>query len=347
MPARIASASTPASMRAARVMSPLMPLKGSKCATRTRPPFPYDCTRLPRFCLRPGALLTGAAHRTNNRVVFVLGRGCEGKAMQTHDRPRLRPHVVPAQNYGDPHHVYLVDQLGLAPGPRRLTVQEFHWVRLFDGARTLQDIHVEAVRQNGGQLLALDRVSALARALDDHLRLDGARYQGIVGANVRPPRCIGVYQGEPAALRRQIDRLFTDPRGPGRPGRQCADGTLRAVLVPHIDYPRGGHTYAWGFRELFERSDASLFVIIGTSHFSEQRFTLTRKDFATPLGVARTDQDYIDRLVKHYGDGLFDDELRAHLPEHSIELEVVVLQYLYERVRDIRIVPLVVGSFYD
>jgi AmmeMemoRadiSam system protein B len=114
-----------------------------------------------------------------------------------------------------------------------------------------------------------------------------------------------------------------------------------------MDYARGGVTYAWGYKEVFERTDASLFVIIGTSHCSSHRFTLTRKDFKTPLGIARTDQAYIDRLVKYYGEGLFDDELMAHLPEHSIELEVVFLQYLYENVRPIRIVPLVVGSFQD
>jgi hypothetical protein len=50
--------------------------------------------------------------------------------------------------------------------------------------------------------------------------------------------------------------------------------------------------------------------------------------------------------VNHYGPGLFDDEL-AHLPEHSVELEVVFLQYLYENRRPFRIVPLVVGSFQD
>ena len=69
------------------------------------------------------------------------------------------------------------------------------------------------------------------------------------------------------------------------------------------------------------------------------RFTLTRKHFQTPLGLAQTDQAYIDRLVAHYGDGLFDDELTAHLPEHSIELEVVFLQYLYPD-SPFRIVPL-------
>jgi AmmeMemoRadiSam system protein B len=43
---------------------------------------------------------------------------------------------------------------------------------------------------------------------------------------------------------------------------------------------------------------------------------------------------------------LFDDEI-AHVPEHSIELEVVFLQYLYEHKRPIRIVPLLVGGFDD
>src|SRR5262249_45074126 len=102
-----------------------------------------------------------------------------------------------------------------------------------------------------------------------------------------------------------------------------------------------------GFRELFERTPASLFVVVGTSHYSQHRFTLTRKHFRTPLGVVPTEGRAIDCLVAHYGEGLFDDEWLAHFPEHSIELEVVFLQYLYEGKRDIRIAPLVAGSFHD
>ncbi len=74
---------------------------------------------------------------------------------------------------------------------------------------------------------------------------------------------------------------------------------------------------------------------------------MTRKHFKTPLGIVPTDGEFIDRIVRHYGDGLFDDELLGHLPEHSIELEVVLLQWFYARRRPIRIVPLVVGSFHD
>ena len=123
-------------------------------------------------------------------------------------------------------------------------------------------------------------------------------------------------------------------------------GTLRALLAPHIDYGRGHTTYAWGYRDLPALTDASLFVIVGTSHYSGERYSLTRQDFRTPLGIAPVDQPFAERIIAHYGDGLFDDPL-AHIPEHSIELEVVWLQYLFEKIRPIRIVPLLVGSFHD
>jgi len=183
--------------------------------------------------------------------------------------------------------------------------------------------------------------------MDDALFLDGPRFRAAADDPVRRPSCIGCYEGDAAALRRQLAGLFTGPGGPGLPGDSRQDGKLRAALVPHIDYARGGATYAWGFKEIVERTDASLFVIVGTSHYSGHRFTLTRKHFRTPLGTVETEGAFVDRVVAHFGDGLFDDELMAHLPEHSIELEVVLLQYLYEGKRPIRIVPLVVGSFQD
>lgn len=166
------------------------------------------------------------------------------------------------------------------------------------------------------------------------------------GISIRPPACTASYGADPVFLRRSLDRLFTAPDGPGRPGPRRPDPHFCAALLPHIDYARGGLSYAWAYKELFERTPATLFLIIGTSHYSLHRFTLTRKHFQTPLGIAPTDSAYIDRLVAHYGDGLFDDELPAHLPEHSIELEVVFLQYLFAGT-PFRIVPLVVGSFHD
>jgi AmmeMemoRadiSam system protein B len=259
----------------------------------------------------------------------------------TDPRPKLRPHHQLVQDPRDPHHHYLVDLLRQCPEPLRLSREEARWLRWFDGRRSLADLGAAA---DGPPL---ERLAALAARLDEALLLDSPRWRRRAESPVREPACIGCYEGEPERLRRQLQRLFNHRRGPGQPRRERPTGRLRAALVPHIDYTRGGVSFAWAFKEIVEHSDAALFVIIGTSHHSTHRFTLTRKHFKTPLGVVPTDQDYIDCLVRHYGGGLFDDELLAHLPEHSIELEVVFLQYLYAGHRPVRIVPLVVGSFRD
>jgi AmmeMemoRadiSam system protein B len=274
--------------------------------------------------------------------------------------PRLRPGLAAAPDRQQPQFVILWDQLGLCRQPQRLNALEFTSVQMFNGQNTLRDIQAETMRQLGGVLLPMEFFIALVEKLDAALFLHGERFQARVSHPVREPVCIGTYPQEPEAIRRQLETLFTGPQGPGlpreplraltqpgSPGVMRQSGSpLRAALIPHIDYHRGGHSYAWGFKEVFEQTDASLFVIIATSHYSAHRFTLTRKDFKTPLGVVPTDQTYIDRLVAHYGPGLFDDEL-AHLPEHSVELEVVFLQYLYENRRPFRMVPLLVGSFQD
>jgi AmmeMemoRadiSam system protein B len=238
-----------------------------------------------------------------------------------------------------------LDQLRLSHHPQRLSALELECVQLFDGRHTLSDVQSEALRR-AGLLLPVEMFAALVQRLEQALFLDGPRFRERLSSPVREPTCIGCYEGDAGRLRRQLERLFTCPGGPGLPQKKKPDGRLRAALLPHIDYNRGGVGFAWGFKEVCERTDASLFVIIGTSHYSPCRYTLTRKNFKTPLGVVPTDQAYIDKLVSHYGDGLFEDEL-AHLPEHSIELEVVFLQYLYDGKRPIRIVPLVVGSFQD
>jgi AmmeMemoRadiSam system protein B len=262
-------------------------------------------------------------------------------------RPRIRSHVQRAHDPWDRRHGFLVDGLRQCPEPFKVPVPEFGWLQWFDGKATLRDIQMAAMRQLGGQLVPLERFTNLVQRLDAALLLDGTRWLRHLDHPDREPTCIGCYEGDPMLLRRQVADLFTRPSGPGLPRDRQPDGGLRAALVPHMDYGRGGVVYSWGFKEVFERTNASLFIIIGTSHYSSARFTVTRKNFKTPLGVMPTDQDYIDRLVRHYGDGLFDDQWLAHLPEHSIELEVVLLQWYYNQRRPIRIVPLVVGSFQD
>lgn len=267
--------------------------------------------------------------------------------MLADDRPSLRPYLEAVRESSTSQTILVHDRLRLSNAFLRLTPLQLRWLELFDGSRSIRDIQIQGMRLVGGQFVPLDFFLDMARQLDEALFLDTPRFRARINAPVRPPVCIGAYEGQPDALRQQLRDLFLHPQGAGLPGPFRDNGRLRAILAPHIDFARGGPCYTHAFKELFERSPAALFVIIGTSHYSPQRFTLTRKHFQTPLGTVPTDQSFIDKVVSVYGEGLFEDEWGAHLPEHSIELEVVFLQYLYENQREIRIVPLLVGSFHD
>jgi len=261
------------------------------------------------------------------------------------ERPRLRPGLA-AECDSDPRYLHLWDPHRLTDQVVRVDRVEFNALRLFDGTRSLDAVQLEMVQRFGAAIVPVEALAGLVRRLDAALFLDSPRLRRLLGSRPREPACIGCYPADPDEVRRQLRGLFTHPRGPGLPRDVEPDACLAAALLPHVDYDRGGASYAWGFKEVFEHTNASLFVILATSHYSRERFTLTRQDFKTPLGLVPTDQDYIDRLVAAFGDGLFNDPF-AHVPEHSIELEVVFLQYLYEGRRPIRIVPLLVGSFDD
>jgi AmmeMemoRadiSam system protein B len=259
------------------------------------------------------------------------------------DRPRIRPGIAAGRDSRDPHVIVLYDELQISRRLVRVSPREFTWLQWLDGAHSLREVQALAMRGLSGELLPIGELLGLVSRLEEAVFLDGARFDQVISGPVREPACIGCYEGDADRLREQLSGYLSLT---GDRATNEGSSTLRALLVPHIDFGRGHLTYAWGYRDLPQLTEASLYVIVGTSHYSGERYTLTRQDFRTPLGVAPVDQKFVDHIVEHFGDGLFEDPV-AHIPEHSIELEVVWLQYLFGDVRPIRIVPLLVGSFHD
>ena len=74
-------------------------------------------------------------------------------------------------------------------------------------------------------------------------------------------------------------------------------------------------------------------------------FMISEKDFDTPLGVLPTDREFIEHFRKGLPFELTRDET-AHRREHSIEFQAVFLRHIFPD-RDIRIVPIFPGSFWE
>lgn len=270
------------------------------------------------------------------------------KQMLDLSTPKLRP-GLDASLGSEPDTVILTDRFRLG-GSLVLSRAAFDLIRLFDGRKTLPTLQAESAVMFEGQPVPIETFENLLAGLDNEYFLESPRLLARLNEPDRSPSCIGCYDADPEKASKQLRKLFTAHGGPGLPGdpgcRVETEGAVRAVLLPHMDYQRGGVTYGWGFKELVERTDASLFVIIATSHYSAQRFTLTHQNFTSPFGRVETDRAHVDRIANHFGDGLFDDPF-AHAPEHSIELEVVGMQFGFANKRPFRIVPLLVGSFFD
>jgi len=267
--------------------------------------------------------------------------------MSDPERPKIRQYLVADQVRGDPAHFEIRDLIRLSPAVLKISALDLEILKRLDGTRVIGEIQEQLKPLIGGALVPDAYFSQLLAALDECLFIESPAWKALIGNPVRPPSCIGCYEEDPQALAEQMEGLYRHKKGPGIPSGLATDHRLDAILAPHIDYARGGFNFAHAFRRVYERTNARLFVIIGTSHYSPNRFTLTRKSFRTPLGDAPVDGAFCDRLEAVYGDGLYDDELRAHFPEHSIELEVVFLQHLLGPTRPFRIVPLVVGAMED
>jgi AmmeMemoRadiSam system protein B len=274
--------------------------------------------------------------------------------MPSIERPKLRAVIPRRVEHQGQSFVRLDDPTGVVTAPVMIPFDGFqHIVRHFDGRSSLVEIQARVLRQTG-LFLALNELEDLVRRLEVAMVLEGPTFaafeQAYRESGRRPAALAGrSYAATVRALQAQLEQFFVDAAGAGLPvaDRGATSPSLRGILSPHIDFYRGGPVYTWSYKELVEQSQADTYIVLGVAHqYCRRRFALTCKDFDTPLGLVPTDRSYVDRIVAHAGRDFFDDEL-SHWTEHSIEFQVVFLQYLLGGRRDFSIVPILVGSFHD
>ncbi len=165
-------------------------------------------------------------------------------------------------------------------------------------------------------------------------------FENYMVSDVRNPICAGnSYSADPEVLTKELNDILNVYKD------ETSDGKSSSIIVPHIDFQIGEEAhraYSSGYNAI-RNSDADVFIILGTSHYgNSSTFMLTKKDFNTPLGRAETDKTILSSLRNKLSFNLTYDD-KAHRYEHSIELQVVLLQQLFKE-RDFTILPILVGS---
>ncbi len=270
------------------------------------------------------------------------------------DYPKLRGvNAFPTQIQGQ-QMICIQDAQGLSQKAVFLPPPLFFIVSLFDGKHSILDIQADYMRKYG-ELIYREKIEEIIEELDAQLLLDSDRFRDTLEKEkedfrlspMREAAFAGTsYDPDPITLRGQIEKYFSPPDGPGQPCMESPSEKLKGVIAPHIDFQRGGPCYAFAHKEVRERSNADLFVILGTAHREMRNFFgLTLKDFRTPLGTVKTNKTFIEILSKACHWNPFEDEF-LHKKEHSIEFQLIFLQYLYPA-KPLEIVPILCRSFHE
>ena len=158
---------------------------------------------------------------------------------------------------------------------------------------------------------------------------------------VRRPCQAGVfYSNSRNSLIAEIERCFTHRLGPGELPKPSAEGPrgIVGILSPHAGYMYSGPVAAFSYKALAEDGEPRTAVILGPNHtgMGSGVSIMTEGAWETTLGTVKIDSETAKAITN--SSDIIDVDDEAHLLEHSIEVQVPFLQYLYDD--RIKIVPI-------
>jgi len=149
---------------------------------------------------------------------------------------------------------------------------------------------------------------------------------------LRHPSQAGMfYAGTDQALRAQIEKCFTHKLGPGKLPK-IAERELQTIIglvCPHAGYMYSGPVAAHAYHDLAADGKPDIVVLFGPNHTGYGSALSLMKDgvWRTPLGDLEIDTVTADLILKE--SSVIDVDDSAHTYEHSIEVQLPFLQYLY------------------
>jgi len=108
------------------------------------------------------------------------------------------------------------------------------------------------------------------------------------------------------------------------------------LILPHAGYVYSGKTAGLGIKNALRFGKPKNIIILGPNHtgYGESVAVWKQGTWQTPLGTLQVNEEITSKLVDN--EFIFEDEM-AHLYEHSIEVQLPLLQYAFG---DFKIVPI-------
>jgi AmmeMemoRadiSam system protein B len=134
------------------------------------------------------------------------------------------------------------------------------------------------------------------------------------------------YERNTRDLQSRLKQCFLDKRGPQQlPKKKKLEPPVKGLVVPHAGYIYSGAIAAHAYKELTEHGFADSFIILGPNHtgMGSGVSLMTEGSWETPLGTVSINET----LAKQLWTDIIDNDVTAHLHEHSIEVQLPFLQF--------------------
>lgn len=160
-------------------------------------------------------------------------------------------------------------------------------------------------------------------------------YNGVITmdsiSKIKPPSVAGTfYSSDKTALEKQINEFKKN-------NRNIYKTPTRAVIVPHAGLIYSGRLAYEGISQL-DKNIKTIFIFAPAHRVPFEGLAVTSYDeWNTPLGNIRINKELTKELVTKFGAKINDEALA---PEHSIEIELPIIQSVFEK---IKIVPVLMG----
>jgi MEMO1 family protein len=139
------------------------------------------------------------------------------------------------------------------------------------------------------------------------------------------------YEGNAEALRAQVESCFLHKFGPGKLPTVNKAGSRRVLglVCPHAGYMYSGAVAANAFFSLASDGKPDTVIVLGPNHtgYGNPLSAMREGVWRTPLGDVEIDTEAADVIAPETG--LLDFDEVAHRHEHSIEVQLPFLQYIY------------------
>jgi len=147
----------------------------------------------------------------------------------------------------------------------------------------------------------------------------------------RPAQAGSFYPGQKTSLISEIEKCFLHRLGPGKLPELQEKGERRviAAISPHAGYMFSGPVAAHLYFALAQDGIPDTIVILGPNHYGVGTglSAMDEGTWQTPLGEVEIDSDLAQEICRN--SGMIDVDASAHVQEHSIEIQLPFLQYVY------------------